>query len=418
MRGKNMLDKTFWRAIWFVPSFYGFLFWNCALVTYLLRYIHWDEPVQFAVTVFLTVSVAQCLSILFHAPAYQRWYALRPKAADPLSGFANTHIVLFTLHAVGFLGLYLYWQQLINTFGSWQAVLLLLASESSQIRQVTEDVATIGIQLTYLGWLAIGLSAVFIARRGWSLPWATVSVCQLLGNLTFVDRTRPLWILICAALIAMALDRGQMSRRPWRLLIAMAVAGVGLFVGIGAWVGKVGGEAGGYGATSLEGFSFSIYLYATGGFAYANELLSHALNPEWVPHRILYPVFKALNTFGFSLAPPSQIAEFLYVPYPTNVGTFLEPFINDGGLVFGFIGIVVYTFGFDYMGLTCLRSNRFLPAFFWAQLCFASMIGFFTPKIGSTPFWLFLLLAIASLAIGWLHQSLRGIGQQLATQGR
>jgi hypothetical protein len=327
------------------------------------------------------------------------WYKKRQSISDGTAlQMPSTLVLSSVLHVVGLAGVLLYCWELIKLAGSLELFILALFTDSSLIRQGLSEISSPGIQLSYLGWMAIALSLVYFVRYRWSWILALLSALQFAANLTFIDRTRPIWIVSCALLTAMAFDQGQLSRRPFKVIGGFCLFAVLAFVLIGLWIGKTGGEAGGYGATALDGMYFSLYLYLTGGFAYANELLTHTLVVSWVPERVLYPLFRLASELGISSAPPSQISEFFYVPYPMNVGTFLEPFLNDGGVLFALVGILIYTLGFDYAGLICLRSGRFLATYFWANLCFSALIAFFVPKIGSTPFWLFLALSLGAAA--------------------
>ena len=119
----------------------------------------------------------------------------------------------------------------------------------------------------------------------------------------------------------------------------------------------------------------------------------------YVPERALYPALKALAALNMTPSPPSQLNDYYSVPFPANVGTFLEPFYHDGGMAFAFVAIVVHSFGLDWLGLAFLRTTRRLALFGWANLCFVTVIGFFTPKITGFPTWLFTGLAI--LAALW-----------------
>jgi len=60
---------------------------------------------------------------------------------------------------------------------------------------------------------------------------------------------------------------------------------------------------------------------------------------------------------------------------------------------------------FDFIGLLCLRSRGIFAVYFWANLCFSTLIGFFTPKIGTTPIWLFFMVTIGALAIKGIASS-------------
>jgi hypothetical protein len=174
------------------------------------------------------------------------------------------------------------------------------------------------------------------------------------------------------------------------------LAFVGIFLGIAAWVGKVVSE-GQFGESPLPPFAQNIYVYGTSGFAYFNRLLETQDAVTYVPERVLYPAFKVLAGLGLSAPPPSQINEFFYMPFPTNIGTFLEPFYRDGGRLFLILGIILQSFGLDLAGYAFLRSGRPTARFAWANVCFVAFIGFVTPKLTNFPVWLFTIVGIVSI---------------------
>lgn len=302
--------------------------------------------------------------------------------------------VIVALHVLGLVGAWMYISEVGYELGGLGAFFDALASESYIIRQ--SEVRSIGTQLSYFGWIAIGLTALASSAIRLRVFVGALTVAQFLSNLAFIDRTRPIWILFTAIVITGLLVSSRQSIRfAWKLVLG-AVVSLGIFLAIAAWVGKIGEGVEQFGHTELSGPIRILYMYSTTGFPYFNALTEIQSDYSYFPERLLYPILKPLSDIGVIEAPPSQILDFLNVPYPTNVGTLLEPFYSDGGPLYVVFGILLCSFGVDWLAFRLLRIARPVAAFAWANLCFASFIGFFVPKMFSVPVWLFLALGLSS----------------------
>jgi len=122
-----------------------------------------------------------------------------------------------------------------------------------------------------------------------------------------------------------------------------------------------------------------------------------------MPERFLYPALKFLTRFGLSKEPPLQILDYYDIPFSTNVGSFLEPFYRDGGLLFVLCGIIIYSFGIDAIGLMLLNSRRPLAIYAWANLCFVTALSFFNPLSNFFPIWLFTGLGMMSIFLKFVR---------------
>jgi oligosaccharide repeat unit polymerase len=171
-------------------------------------------------------------------------------------------------------------------------------------------------------------------------------------------------------------------------------AATAVFVAVGTWIGKIGSTNASGDATLLPQID-NVYYYGTCGFAYFNHVIEVEKDIDYFPSRTFYPLFRILSSAGVAREPPSQINEFYTIPFATNVGTVLEPFYRDGGLGFTFVGILLVSFVFDALALWFWRQGHFLADFAAANLCFATFLGFFTPKVASFPLWLFCGLGAA-----------------------
>jgi hypothetical protein len=293
---------------WLMPSAWGFVTWTAWLMLYLCRLIRWDPVTPAALLVFAGVTMAWPLSMLLMRPLYAA-LPTEPEGAAPGGGAVRggTLGIVF-LHLVGLVGMVLYVRDLAARLGGWGGFLAALAFGSNYIRWALEDSISIGTQLSYFGWVAVGLSIV-ASRRGYgSRPLTILAVVQVLANFLFVDRTRPTWIgFIClAVLVATA------PHLRWRRLLGGGAAAIVVFLivftAVANWLGKVP-EEGAYGASPLPLPLQSMYQYGTAGFAYFNEILGRLAPGDYDSVRVLNPMWKLLARLGFAAEPPSQVNE-------------------------------------------------------------------------------------------------------------
>ena len=299
------------------------------------------------------------------------------------------------LHGLGFLGIALYIRDFANALGGIANFGNALLTASYLIRWEGQATTSLGTQLNYFGWIAIALTWFEYRRGRIGRVWLVVAAVHFAANLVYIDRTRPIWIVFTAAVLGLLAIPPDRPLRLARIVALGAAAFGGIFLVLAVWIGKVV-RPGQFGETVLPLWAQNLYNYGTGGFAYFSQLVGATEPIEYLPVRALYPGVKVLAALGAAGAPPSQINEFFFAPFPTNVGTFLEPYYRDGGLAFACAAIVVHSFGIDYFALKLLRSQRPLALFAWANLCFVSFIAFFTPKLTNFPVWLFTGLGIAA----------------------
>lgn len=165
---------------------------------------------------------------------------------------------------------------------------------------------------------------------------------------------------------------------------------------IGIWVGKISFEGDSFSRdTILPPFLQSFYYYSTSGFAYLNELIGDDMYTG-EPIRIFNPIYKLLNMMGITNVDiPDTILDFITVTSDgnvTNVGTFLEPFWSDGGILYVLIGVIVHSFFFDLLGCLYLKINNGISFYAWSFLCFTNLFICFAPRYNTMYFYIFLLL--------------------------
>lgn len=388
-----------------VPSVYGAALWILWLCLYWIRLISWDEPGLLANFLFAATALAFVASAVLVAARYRELPPHEARAPQRGSGKVLIALVL-ALHLVGLAGITKYVLDFSASLGGVDVFFLLLAEAPHRIRWESEVTSSVGTQASYAGWLAIGLTAHFVSNRRMSRWMLVPCVVQLLANLTFIDRTRPLWILFTSGLMLAPRVRSVPARKliTWALTGGLAAGAV--FVGVGTWIGKISTDRP-YGNTSLPPQLENVYFYGTSGFAYFNRVVEVENVHDFVPERTAYPVFKALAAVGTVPPPPNQINDFYSVPFETNVGTALEPFFRDGGLLFTLMGIVVITLGFDALALWFWRRGTALSDYAAAHLCFASFIAFFTPKLPAFPLWLFCGAALAEALLKRVYAATR-----------
>lgn len=405
MNAAITLGKRRWTFIALIPSVYGLILFAATFALFELRLIE-SEPLRpestflclFAMTVFLLSAVLHSAAFRSEANALVARMAV-PGLHDPV---LVDRTALSLLHIIGFLGLALYIRELIAVFGSPLALAASLLNTSHEVRWATESIHTVGVQLTYVGWIAIALTACAVARGSVRPFWILLAVLQFAGNLVFIDRTRPTWILVTCGLLMMACRFHRVSTAQLvRVSLVTGLALIFVFVLVGFWVGKISTEDPRlFGATELSPVAQSIYYYLTSSFAYLNRIVDTEQVFNWIPERSLYPLFQTLSALGLTDPPPSQVNDVYYVPFPTNTGTILEPLYRDGGALYATLGLAAIVFTIDSFSLMLLRNGSFMALLAWAHLCFSNLLAFFTPKFNNTPLWMVLFFAACALLLG------------------
>lgn len=396
-----MLDRR--ASAWlFIPSVYGLGAWLVTLFLYSERWLDWHPSGEAAWPIFIGVIACFAVSAFtFHGP-YGRALdgvvdsttatAALPRRERP---WHIADATLWSFHLVGLAGLGLYLREILDIFGGFGGLLSTLVAESHLIRGA--ETSLLWIYLSYFGWMAIPLTIVRWRSDG-RPPWPLLAAAllQLAGNMLYIDRTRPVWLIFVSVLVVFPFVHGFALRRLALGIAALVAFGVAAFYAIGFWVGKVGEGFSYYGYVGVGQEAAILYYYLTSGFAYFEALLDTAPLVDYVPQRSLYPLFKLAAMAGLADDPPSQVLPFIDTPFPSNVGTFLEPLYSDGGMLFVWAGALFSAFGVDLFALWMLRSTNPYALVCWANFCFVSFISFFVPKLPSTPLWLFVFIAFVA----------------------
>jgi hypothetical protein len=393
-----------------MPSFYGGLTWGTALFLYEIRLAKYEEDMLTSTVIYFGVLVLYLVSTCLFSPAYGKASAVKNLNSPGNNRTLPATILL--LHGAGFIGIWLFLARMMDLFGGGNLLWAAYTGNFEAIRYESQFADTIGIQLGYLGWMAVGLTSYFVTRKKLSRIWVLLAVLQWFCSFLYFDRTKPIWILFTYVMVGISAREDMKFKDILRDFSVFILLGTTLFVVIAILLGK-GTTEGDRGVTILPPSIQSIYFYVTGGFGYFNQVVQHESPEGFFGERIFYPLFKLLSRLELVNPPPGQIYEFYWFPYPTNVGTFLEVFYREGGILFTLIGMLVYTFGLDALGLWFLRSANPLARFAWANVCYAAFLGFYAPQIIFFPFWLFSIIG----AIGVLLSPPPGNGNLTSAQG-
>ena len=382
-----------------IPSFYGLCGWLPWVILYQQRLLSWDEPAPVAMWIFASQIIAFAMSTMLMRRSF--------RSAKPVAALEISPRFIAFCYALGTIGIAKYVFDFASSLGGIGGFLSILKQESYVIRWQSESLASFGTQITYVGWFAIAATLASPALRRRRI-WLLAAAGEYLLNFLYVDRTRPTWILFAAGVLVMAWSRVNFTRLIVIALVLVVALSI-IFFGVASWVGKVYHQNA-YGLSALPPSVQLLYYYGTGGFAYFDAIIAFE-TPDYTFERTLYPILKLGSMTGAVQAPPSQINDFYFVPFPTNVGTALEPFYRDGGFLGVGFGIVIISIGVDLLALFFLRSRSAVAHFAWANLCYASLMSFFTPKLTTFPIWLFCFAALIAIMMRRLSATI--LPQQL-----
>lgn len=376
-----------------MPSFYGLITFSIFYILYRVNFLNFYTPSATSQIIFTLVIACFGLSTLINRKRYNKLNF----SGDKILIIPNKlKFILYVFYFIGYLGFIKYLFDMISALGGVVKFFLILQSESNLIRNTIEDIASGSIQMTYFGWFAMWLTFYLIRIKKLSPKWYYHIVITFILNLLFIDRTRPVWLLVVLLLIMLVtLNVKKINFFKFAGYgLSVAIFFVAMFNQIGNWVGKKN-EDFKYGQTVLPTFLQNAVFYCTSSYGYFDQVLKTENISEFSPDRTAYPLAKLSKSLSFrDQDVVAQINDFYDIPYSTNVGTFLEPFYRDGSYLYLIFGIIFYSFAFDYIGYLLLKSMSVFNHILWANLVFVNIIGFFTPKIGSTSIWLFVFIAI------------------------
>lgn len=390
------------KYIIYIPSFYGTIFFNMFYFFYLLDIIKFDEGCSSAHIIFGLSSFL----FIFNSIIFLKYYKIVIEKNYYFSGdlvpnknIKFLKIIMFLFYGIGFLGNFLYLLAASDFFGGFLNFFFVLFSDnSSDIRANGEAYSdTIGIQLSYFSWIASAVTLSLIVTKKISKKYYFLFFFNILINLLFIDRTRPIWILITSILSILPFIHFKLTNRKiLKYFITLSVLILFIF-SLLAIVANKQTDKSNFKSWDLPPEIIGILNYGVSPYAYFNYILIHEDIEDINLDRTIYPLKKVTSQLGLTNNPSSLINEFYFVPTPTNVGTYLEPFYRDGGIFFVFFGIILHTFVFNIMGLYLLKNRNFFGLYSYANVCFVNLLSFFTPKINNFPIWLFIIIAIIAI---------------------
>jgi oligosaccharide repeat unit polymerase len=377
------------KYIFLIPSFYALTMWIFWLSIFFLSPISWNplnEKTILFISVFIIFSVLSCL---FSLIIYQNL------TFETKNTFSYSPYIFMV---IGFFGNLIYLSSIISQIGGLEAFFSALTSSSADIRSI--DSQSIGVQISYFGWVSCGIFSYLLAvqmntKKTLNTLYLFFIFIQIMSNLLYIDRTRPLWIGFSCFCIFLFFSLAKTNfLAVLRKLISAGLLGIAIFIGIALWVGKIYPPENYFSKNDTENRVLlamdAFLMYGTGSFAYLNEVLLE--EPDMSFQRTFYPILKLGSNLGVNKEPVSQILEFKGVPHFTNVSTSLEPYYQDGGEFYLLISIFGLTFLLDIFSYYLLRKKSPISIYLWSNLCFSAFISFFVPKLTSFPIYLFIFL--------------------------
>ena len=165
----------------------------------------------------------------------------------------------------------------------------------------------------------------------WGVPVALIPFLMTTG------RTELFFVAITAVVARFLRDGRHISLTKFELAVTPAIAVILLvfFVGLSYLLGKFAAD------TAVEfGFPERLilladpYIYATGGFAALNQLLSDVtVGGDLSGPLTFWPAHRLLYALGVAPTPVSWVADYVEIPNLFNTYTFLEPYYRDYGVL-------------------------------------------------------------------------------------
>ncbi|WP_225556200.1 O-antigen polymerase [Flavobacterium columnare] len=382
----------------YVPSFYGFITFTFFYISYILGIIEYNECNNYSHFIFIISALFFFVSSFLYLKLYKNrivndfnfYSSLQYLDINKIKRF------IFVFYSLGNIGFIMYLVKLISYFGGVSFFLgMIFSDDSKQIRIEGDNFSdSIGIQLSYFSWLAVSISLCVIKEMKSKKIYYLFILITFFENLLFIDRTRPIWIIFTSliAILPFVYHKINNFKIIFYSLFFMIVV-YGLFSAIAILAGKDTDEKM-YKGWNISPSAQSFVYYGTSSFAYFNHIIENENIDELNIDRTMYPLLKITNSLGLTEEPSSLINEFYFIPSPTNVGTFLEPFYRDGGFLYVMFAIFLHSFLLNSLGLFFLRGANPFGLYAYSNVCYVNLMAFFTPKINNFPIWLFLMIGV------------------------
>ena len=367
------MRNNFFRLL-LIPSLYGALTW-----TFLVLLIQ-SEVLQITVglkayAIYLYVIIAYVISLfLSYFGNSKRSVRLMYTKRE----FTSSDWCIFHLSTIiGLFGLWQYIDDFSETLGGYLQFFIVFLNNPILIRTLAESQSSVGFQLSYFSWISICYCLILVCDQqkkwyGFTIYSGVLLIIQLSLNLLFIDRTRPIILIISLGLIYLFL-RHDKVKNPYVLVTCIAVFPFLFFIIHALITGKF---------DKNSGIVFELLAYILGGFGYFSAMLD-ITTPDYSFFRTFYPLAKSYQLYDSSIYVPSQIPEFFAVPFETNVGTFLEPLYADGGILLVIIGVPILIVSIDFLALSFLRVRTYMGLIVWSHLVVVIVFSFFVSKFNS-----------------------------------
>lgn len=370
-------------SIFLMPSLYALISWTFLIIMYASSPIQVDkvslEGWLFIMYLYITIF----FSILINKRKFK-------KIDAPKTNKDNYILSFYISGIIGLFGLIKYYMDFAEFFGGFDSFIEIIANNPLDIRAMAAEETSIGFQLSYFSWIAIISSAFYLKEpitNGRKKLIILFSLFLFILNLGFIDRTRPIWI---ASMFFFSIAFLNNHHRPsiWirKNLLKVSLLPIAFFF-IFSLITKKYDEA--------DGMIANFYIYIVGGLPYMDQLLHESVS-EYTLNHTFYPIAKILHGLSIIDNTSSQILEFKNVPFPTNVGTFLQPLFSDGGIIYAILGIPILVIATDLLAIYFLKRKSTLSIIAWSNLIFIFLISFFTPKYASSATYLFVLIYLLS----------------------
>jgi oligosaccharide repeat unit polymerase len=388
--GKNWL--------YIIPSFYSLCGWIFAIFLFNINILESDSISIKSIFCIIYIIMLFLVSIIIN-------YKQSKKVIDQTRELvmSKNDITIFIISTIiGLYGLYTYILDFSSIIGGLGNFFDTLSNSALEIREIGIENTSIGFQLSYFSWISIFFGVCIICSK--NLRFINLSIIGLiiiiefLLNLTFIDRTRPTWLLIIC-IFGVAFFKGGSQLKIGKSVLFTVFTVISIFFVFSITTGKYNVQSG-----LIENFM----LYSVGGIGYLDSIINLPMNDEFTMVRTFYPVAKILEIMGLINDVPSQVLEPRLIPFWMNVGTFVEPIYSDGGMVFFLIMTPLLIIFTDYLALFFYSKNTFANRLVWVNLIFSGMISFFVPKFNSVPLYLFVFVAIiCNIGISYYHLAKR-----------
>ncbi len=234
----------------------------------------------------------------------------------------------------------------------------------------------------------------------------------LLGAFLYIDRTARKYAYLCAFLVmGLAICLMNLSRYDMTVYVLYVIFSYGVVclsagekrfgravkdlvlpvltvVAIFTAVELLLRKRGTYGCTTTAGgILYSFYWYLASPTAALNEFLTDFPGSFDLGQNTFLPFWKWLSRFGLLPAPwVSAYGEYVFVPYPANVYTYLRPFYEDFG-IWG-VAVLPYLLGGLLAALRGPAGRHVSYLYLYVTLLVPILLSFFSYPILSSQFYM------------------------------